>query len=82
MVNKGVTDKNRCCESICVCVDFNAFKEVAKELAEMDEKNPFPEINTLKNQMLEHVLRSKKYDWVDNYQYSKGIYNPIELTKK
>ena len=62
--------------------DFNAFKDVAKELAEMDEKNPFAGNPYFEKSNIRAaaVLRSKKYDWVDNYQYSKGIYNPVELT--
>ena len=26
------------------------------------------------------ILRSKKYDYIDNYQYQKGLTNKIELT--
>ena len=82
---KGVTDKNRGAAVRAALYgkeDFNAFKDVAKELAEMDEKNPFAGNPYFEKSNIRAaaVLRSKKYDWVDNYQYSKGIYNPVELT--
>ena len=82
---KGVTDLNRGAAvraALSGKEDFNAFTEVAKELAEMDEKTSFPGNPYFERSNIRAaaVLRSKKYDWVDNYQYSKGIYNPVELT--
>ena len=82
---KGVTDKNRGAAVRAALngkEDFEAFTEVAKEIAEMDETNPFPgnQYFEKSNIRAAAVLRSKKYDYVNDYQYSYGISNPVDLT--
>ena len=84
---KGVSDINRGAAvraALSGEEDFQAFTEVAKEIADtnQDYKGTYAAYFNSSNIRTASILRSKKYNYIDNYQYQKGMVNRIELTSK
>lgn len=84
---QGVTDKNRGAAvraALSGEEDFEAFTEVAKEIADtnQDYKGTYAAYFNSSNVRTAAILRSKKYDYINDYQYQKGLTNKIELTSQ